>query len=1035
VSAPLSQNTVTSSSGSSAVGSSDVGSSDVGSSVVDASQEHAAMKGSPTPGRVVAIVATKDRADSIVATVSALLESAHIDEVVVVDDGSRDLTASVVREFAQRREREQRDGDANRVHVLRLPENVGKGGAVAAGVASCSDASVFVFIDADLGNTATIADELLEPVLHNEADMTIGVPTTAAGTRGGFGFVKNLAASGIQRACGFAAQAPLSGQRAIRREVLNRISLADRFGLETAMTIDARRADFRVLEVPVSFEHRHTGRRFAGFRHRAGQGLDIVRALWSRLTTTRFRAVLMIVLAFLCTAGALATSGYWEPSHVAGARKASKVLFFGFPRLSLTDLDNGSVPTVDRLIEKGALGATSVRTIGGRPTTVEAYASIGAGTRVRARDGAADAFAAGDQVGSVTAAELATVRTGREVDGDIVVTGMAEAILGNAGRYLSSQPGALGDSLREARKRTAVVNSSDTALNGDETSVGRQRPAAIAIADSGGVVRTGVVGSRLLRPEPKAPTGATVNVDAFLAATVAALDVADVVVLDPGEMDRTFAVKVETDERQFETLRMRALGITDDLLAKVVASVDENTLIIVSSVRPPTGTWELTPTVIYGAGISHGYLHSPSTNRLGLVTLTDLAPTMLDALGLPVRDGMIGHALQVHRVNGATDIGRLKNVSTLASYRERIYLPLTKGYVIFQAIVYLLTIVLFSARGGVGRIRGALSWIVLAIAAWPLATFVFRMIPHAWVLGAFGGLVMLGIDLVIVWGARRSRRHALSPLSWILFLTVAVNVVDLWTGAHLQQSSILGYSPHTAARFTGIGNAAFAALAATTILWAGIHVHFAPRRREATLAASLVCLSVLVADGAPSLGADVGGILTLVPVFGLLLWVLWGYRLSLRSFLIAGGATLALLAVATGVDLTRPADQRTHLGRFVSDIVGGKSDTFTTTIGRKLATNVRVFTGSFWTWVVPIIAIVLLFFLVVQRGWERDMPRGSALRACVAAALLCGLLGFAVNDSGTVVTALVFVYLGPFITLLALRRSDDPLPGVQSTSS
>jgi hypothetical protein len=59
---------------------------------------------------------------------------------------------------------------------------------------------------------------------------------------------------------------------------------------------------------------------------------------------------------------------------------------------------------------------------------------------------------------------------------------------------------------------------------------------------------------------------------------------------------------------------------------------------------------------------------------------------------------------------------------------------------------------------------------------------------------------------------------------------------------------------------------------------------------------------------------------------------------------------------------------------------------------------------------------------VVQRGWERDMPKGSALRAGVAAALLCGLLGFAVNDSGTVVTALVFVYLGPFITLLALDR-------------
>jgi hypothetical protein len=256
----------------------------------------------------------------------------------------------------------------------------------------------------------------------------------------------------------------------------------------------------------------------------------------------------------------------------------------------------------------------------------------------------------------------------------------------------------------------------------------------------------------------------------------------------------------------------------------------------------------------------------------------------------------------------------------------------------------------------------------------------------------------------------------------VLFSTAAITVVDLWTGAHLQHSSILGYSPHTAARFTGIGNAAFAALASTTILWASIHVHYARRRTEALFGAAMFCLIVFVADGAPMLGSDVGGILTLVPVFGLLIVAMSGRQLRLRTLLYAGAATLSLIAVATGIDLLRPADQRSHLGRFAADIAGSGDNTFLTTIGRKLSTNIRVFTGSFWTWIVPVIALVLLFFLVVQRGWERDMPKGSALRAGVAAALLCGLLGFAVNDSGTVVTALVFVYLGPFITLLALDR-------------
>ena len=54
-------------------------------------------------------------------------------------------------------------------------------------------------------------------------------------------------------------------------------------------------------------------------------------------------------------------------------------------------------------------------------------------------------------------------------------------------------------------------------------------------------------------------------------------------------------------------------------------------------------------------------------------------------------------------------------------------------------------------------------------------------------------------------------RRADSNFNQDLFL------VDVATGARLQMSSVLGYSPHTAGRYTGIGNTAFAVLAATAI--------------------------------------------------------------------------------------------------------------------------------------------------------------------------------------------------------------------------
>ena len=992
------------------------------------------MSRSPKSGspQVVALVPVKNGADSIAATINALLSVSLIHQVVVIDDGSTDATSEAIRVHERFRAEGFENGQPSEdlgevaavgaeVVLVSLERNVGKGGAVAAGIASTPQADIYVLIDADLAATATIAEALLAPVLAGRADMTIAVPTKGAGKGAGFGAIRRLAAWGIKGSSDFVATAPLSGQRAIRGDVLRSVRLADRFGLETGLTIDVANAGHTVVEVTTDFDHRHTGRTLAGFTHRGRQGVDIVRALWERKTSSSQRIALMVLSAVLFTALAVVTSGRWEPSSVATAFKASRVVILGVPRLSLDDLGSGAVPAIDRLVGGGALGATSVRTLGGRPSTVEGYATLGAGSRVRANDAGADAFAADAPVGLRTAAEVAAVRTGKKPAGAVVVVGMAQMIALNQKRFLSSFPGALGDALAAAKLSTAVVNVSDTGLVGKDPVAGLSRPAAISVADSAGSVGFGAVDS-LLKLDPTAPFGVRIDRRAFVAAVAKASKSASVTVVDTGELDRAFAMKAETDPDQFERLRRRALTDTDAVIGDVVRGLPKSTLVMVVSVRPPTGTWELTPTVLAGAGVPHGYLHSPSTRRPSLLTMTDLAPTVLDALGQKPAVGMIGHVLRVHKVSGPLDVTTLRDMNALAGYRERIYLPLTKGYVIFQTIIYLLTILLFSSRGGVGRAATPIAWIVLAVAAWPLATFVFRMIPHAWSLGAFGGAAILAIDLAIVWLARRRKRHPLAALSMVLFATAAINVVDLWTGAHLQHSSILGYSPHTAARFTGIGNAAFAALASTTILWASIHVHYARRRTEATIGAAAFCFVVFVADGAPMLGSDVGGILTLVPVFGLLLVVLSGRQLRLRTLLYAGAATLSLIAVATGIDLLRPADERSHLGRFAADIAGSGDNTFTTTVGRKLTTNIRVFTGSFWTWIVPVIALVLLFFLVVQRGWERDIPKGSALRAGVAAALLCGLLGFAVNDSGTVVTALVFVYLGPFITLLALDR-------------
>ncbi len=606
------------------------------------------------------------------------------------------------------------------------------------------------------------------------------------------------------------------------------------------------------------------------------------------------------------------------------------------------------------------------------------------------------------------------------------------------------------------------------------------------------------------------PFGERADPEKVAAATAKALAEADVVLVDPGDMSRAEALEELAPPIFADLSRGFALEDTDEILGRILADVGPSTLVLVVSVIPPDDEWRLTPVVAAGPGVTHGLLASSSTKRLGLVTLTDVAPTVLAALGAPVPVEMIGHPLRYS--TAPATIGRLARLDRDAAYRERIYFRVAFGFVLAQALVYAFALLVFADRrrangaaeataagttvagttvagttvagtgtgwpwarrsraaaGGAPRRRragegvgppvprrrreftgesrpddavlqgliSAMSWPppaaaatllrvgVVAFAAFPLATFLLRAVPFAPALDMGGVAILVLLDAAIVALALRARRHPLSPLAWVMGATVAVLVLDVATGARLQTASILGYSPHTAARFYGLGNSAFAVLAGTTVLVAALHLQHAPRRREALVTVAALFALVLVVDGAPSLGDDVGGILTLAPVFALTLVALAGRRITGRTVAVAALATVAVLAVAAGIDLLRPPEARTHLGRVVSDTLNGDGG-LGTTIARKAEANVRVFQASVWAWVVPIVAAFVLGLLMWQLRLDDLLPPRSPRRIGVVAAVAAGVLGCAVNDSGIVVTALVLVFVAPFLTLLAL--SDDRNP-------
>jgi glycosyltransferase involved in cell wall biosynthesis len=238
------------------------------------------------PGGLAVVIPAKDEAERIATTVRAALAIEGADLVVVVDDGSTDATA----------EQAEQAGAL----VVTHEQNRGKAAAMETGalrVAALDPTSpagdgprAMLFIDADLGESAAAAGLLAEPVLADEADMTIALIPPQATAGGGSGRVVRLARKGIKQATGWTATQPLSGTRCLNRAAFDRaLPLASGWGVETGLTIDLLTAGFRVIEVPCELHHRVTGSDLSGQLHRAGQYRDVWLALARRRFQRRFR--------------------------------------------------------------------------------------------------------------------------------------------------------------------------------------------------------------------------------------------------------------------------------------------------------------------------------------------------------------------------------------------------------------------------------------------------------------------------------------------------------------------------------------------------------------------------------------------------------------------------------------------------------------------------------------------------------------------------------------------------------------------------
>ncbi len=644
-----------------------------------------------------------------------------------------------------------------------------------------------------------------------------------------------------------------------------------------------------------------------------------------------------------------------------------------------------------------ALGFLNTRGGGGEPLSAS-YLSIGAGARAVGATGIAAFFQ--DEIGG---SDLYRRHTGLE-PATLVQPKIAQIQAAQNVSY-RLELGALGNAFAEAGVPLRILGNSDT--------LEVYSWAALVGMDGWGRVWLGSVGSEFTMPDPEYPYGLRTDYAQLQDEVLQAGE--PLVIVDLGDPFRYDQYQNQFVPSQRKLVQDLVVKEAELFLENIVKNTSPETVVLVISPYPSQalagrGFW-LTPVVCWG--LREGLLTSGTTRWPGLITNMDIAPTVLELLGVEHTQPFVGRSAIVDPLPQAEAVIWLESMATKIELLSRYRGLVLRAFVIAQILTYTAVLIFLIVSSEPPQ------WVMRIL---QLALVVLMVLPLCLLL--WNRTPWLAVALVVAICVLKLRGTPSVALIGLISLGTALLIaLDVVSGSWLMRYSFLGYDPIGGARFYGLGNEFMGVLIGSAIMaWAALAQTGRVSKRWINVWGLVFFAVITAVIGAPSLGTNVGGAISAVIGFGSTWMAFSGQKASVRKALVLALATFAVLGTLMLVDGGNAQGEQSHIGQTVELLGRDGLIAIALIIKRKVSMNLKLLRYSMWSNALIVAMVGMGASFIWPSKYIQWLRKNHPL---ISKAILGVVFGstaaFIFNDSGVVAAATCLTFASSTLLLLALE--------------